>query len=86
MWEKYDTIQNFDPVLIKKLNHNQFCLFQGVTYTASHYIQPELSQSQLSFRDLFLDPDSGRVSQSVCCSVDLVNNTDVFKVVTVHSI
>uniref|UniRef100_A0A3B3ZG06 SH3 domain-containing protein n=1 Tax=Periophthalmus magnuspinnatus TaxID=409849 RepID=A0A3B3ZG06_9GOBI len=27
----------------------------------SHYLQPELSESQLSFKDLFLDPDSGRV-------------------------
>ncbi|KAF3841854.1 hypothetical protein F7725_023805 [Dissostichus mawsoni] len=27
----------------------------------SHYVQPELSQSQLSFSDLFLDPDTGKV-------------------------
>uniref|UniRef100_A0A7N6BEL5 SH3 domain-containing protein n=1 Tax=Anabas testudineus TaxID=64144 RepID=A0A7N6BEL5_ANATE len=40
---------------------NKLLVEEGVTYTASHYIQPELSQSQLSFRDLFLDPDSGRV-------------------------
>lgn len=35
--------------------------FLGITYRGSHYIQPELSQSQLSFNDLFLDPDTGRV-------------------------
>ncbi|KAK2921650.1 nephrocystin-1 [Channa argus] len=34
---------------------------EGVTYRASHYIQPELSQSQLSFKDLFLNPDTGKV-------------------------
>lgn len=35
--------------------------FLGLTYRGSHYIQPELSQSQLSFNDLFLDPDTGMV-------------------------
>ncbi|PWA14060.1 hypothetical protein CCH79_00015795 [Gambusia affinis] len=34
---------------------------EGERYRGSHYIQPELSQSQLSFKDLFLDPDTGRV-------------------------
>uniref|UniRef100_A0A4W5LXL0 Nephronophthisis 1 n=1 Tax=Hucho hucho TaxID=62062 RepID=A0A4W5LXL0_9TELE len=29
----------------------------------SHYIQPELSQSKLSFKDLFRDPDTGKVRQ-----------------------
>uniref|UniRef100_A0A3B5M385 Nephronophthisis 1 n=1 Tax=Xiphophorus couchianus TaxID=32473 RepID=A0A3B5M385_9TELE len=33
---------------------------EGERYRGSHYIQPELSQSQLSFKDLFLDPDTGR--------------------------
>lgn len=33
----------------------------GGSYRGSHYIQPELSQSQLSFSDLFLDADTGRV-------------------------
>ncbi|KAK1906026.1 Nephrocystin-1 [Dissostichus eleginoides] len=34
---------------------------EGQTYRGSHYVQPELSQSQLSFSDLFLDPDTGKV-------------------------
>ncbi|XP_038151645.1 nephrocystin-1 [Cyprinodon tularosa] len=34
---------------------------EGERYRGSHYIQPELSQSQLSFKDLFLDPDTGKV-------------------------
>ncbi|XP_042358303.1 nephrocystin-1 [Plectropomus leopardus] len=40
---------------------NKLLVEEGITYRASHYIQPELSQSQLSFSDLFLDPDTGRV-------------------------
>ncbi|XP_044069422.1 nephrocystin-1 [Siniperca chuatsi] len=40
---------------------NKLLVEEGVTYRGSHYIQPELSQSQLSFSDLFLDPDTGRV-------------------------
>lgn len=46
-------------------------IFLGVTYRGSHFIQPELSQSQLSFSDLFLDPDTGRVRQrlSLCACV-----------------
>uniref|UniRef100_A0A8C6UHI1 Nephronophthisis 1 n=1 Tax=Neogobius melanostomus TaxID=47308 RepID=A0A8C6UHI1_9GOBI len=32
-----------------------------LTEEGSHHIQPELCQSQLSFKDLFLDPDTGRV-------------------------
>ncbi|KAM9727656.1 nephrocystin-1 [Menidia menidia] len=46
----------FRPSTLSKL-----LVEEGVTYRGSHYIQPELSQSQLSFKDLFLDPDSGRV-------------------------
>ncbi|KAI2654294.1 Nephrocystin-1 [Labeo rohita] len=33
----------------------------GKSYRASHFIQPKLSQSQLSFKDLHMDPDSGKV-------------------------
>ncbi|XP_059215720.1 nephrocystin-1 isoform X2 [Centropristis striata] len=40
---------------------NKLLVDEGITYRGSHYIQPELSQSQLSFSDLFLDPDTGRV-------------------------
>ncbi|XP_029306247.1 nephrocystin-1 isoform X2 [Cottoperca gobio] len=40
---------------------NKLLVEEGITYRGSHYIQPELSQSQLSFSDLFLDPDTGRV-------------------------
>ncbi|KAM9803748.1 LOW QUALITY PROTEIN: nephrocystin-1 [Neosynchiropus ocellatus] len=40
---------------------NKLLLEEGVRYRASHYSQPQLSPSQLSFSDLFLDPDSGRV-------------------------
>uniref|UniRef100_A0A8C9YCF0 Nephronophthisis 1 n=1 Tax=Sander lucioperca TaxID=283035 RepID=A0A8C9YCF0_SANLU len=40
---------------------NKLLMEEGITYRGSHYIQPKLSQSQLSFSDLFLDPDTGRV-------------------------
>uniref|UniRef100_A0A671W7N7 Nephronophthisis 1 n=1 Tax=Sparus aurata TaxID=8175 RepID=A0A671W7N7_SPAAU len=40
---------------------NKLLVEEGVAYRGSHYVQPELSQSQLSFSDLFLDPDTGRV-------------------------
>ncbi|XP_033468640.2 nephrocystin-1 [Epinephelus lanceolatus] len=40
---------------------NKLLVEEGITYRGSHYIQPQLSQSQLSFSDLFLDPDTGRV-------------------------
>nr|XP_020457314.1 nephrocystin-1 isoform X2 [Monopterus albus] len=40
---------------------NKLLVEEGATYRGSYYIQPELSQSQLSFRDLFLDPVTGRV-------------------------
>ncbi|XP_022608672.1 nephrocystin-1 [Seriola dumerili] len=40
---------------------NKLLVDEGVKYRGSHHIQPELSQSQLSFKDLFLDPDTGRV-------------------------
>ncbi|XP_051503103.1 nephrocystin-1 isoform X4 [Myxocyprinus asiaticus] len=36
-------------------------LEEGTSYRASHFIQPKLSQSQLSFKDLHLDPDTGKV-------------------------
>ncbi|XP_076016379.1 nephrocystin-1 [Genypterus blacodes] len=45
----------FRPSTLNKL------LMEGVKYRGSYYLQPELSQSQLSFKDLFLDPDTGRV-------------------------
>uniref|UniRef100_A0A3P8R7U3 SH3 domain-containing protein n=1 Tax=Astatotilapia calliptera TaxID=8154 RepID=A0A3P8R7U3_ASTCA len=53
---------------------NKLLVEEGVTYRGSHYIQPQLSQSQLSFKDLFLDPDTGKVrprqvSTSVCFSL-----------------
>ncbi|KAF7670261.1 hypothetical protein LDENG_00027470 [Lucifuga dentata] len=54
----------FRPSTLSKL------LVEGVTYRGSYYIQPELSQSQLSFKDLFLDPYAGRVrAQQVRMSV-----------------
>ncbi|XP_041865417.1 nephrocystin-1 [Melanotaenia boesemani] len=46
----------FRPSTLNKLLEEE-----GKTYRGSYYIQPELSQSQLSFKDLFLDPDTGRV-------------------------
>nr|XP_046258424.1 nephrocystin-1 [Scatophagus argus] len=46
----------FRPSTLSKL-----LVEEGVTYRGSHHIQPELSQSQLSFSDLFLDADTGRV-------------------------
>uniref|UniRef100_A0A8C5G5P1 SH3 domain-containing protein n=1 Tax=Gouania willdenowi TaxID=441366 RepID=A0A8C5G5P1_GOUWI len=53
---------------------NKLLVDEGKTYRGSHYIQPELSSSQLSFTDLFLDPDTGRVRArqvrtSVCFSL-----------------
>uniref|UniRef100_A0A672JRV7 SH3 domain-containing protein n=1 Tax=Sinocyclocheilus grahami TaxID=75366 RepID=A0A672JRV7_SINGR len=36
-------------------------LEEGRSYRASHFIQPKLSQSQLSFKDLHMDPDTGKV-------------------------
>ncbi|TKS85946.1 Nephrocystin-1 [Collichthys lucidus] len=45
----------FRPSTLNKL------LVEGTTYRGSHHIQPELSPSKLSFSDLFLDPDTGRV-------------------------
>ncbi|XP_064174203.1 nephrocystin-1 [Anguilla rostrata] len=36
-------------------------LSEGNTYRGSYYLQPELSQSQLAFKDLFWDPDTGNV-------------------------
>uniref|UniRef100_A0AAY4BXI3 SH3 domain-containing protein n=1 Tax=Denticeps clupeoides TaxID=299321 RepID=A0AAY4BXI3_9TELE len=58
----------FRPSTLSKL------LDEGVTFRGSRYIQPELSQSNLSFKDLFLDPDTGKVrarSSRVCLSVSL---------------
>ncbi|XP_037321154.2 nephrocystin-1 [Pungitius pungitius] len=46
----------FRPSFLTKL-----LVEEGVTHRGSHYVQPKLSQSQLSFSDLFLDPDTGRV-------------------------
>ncbi|XP_020776810.2 nephrocystin-1 [Boleophthalmus pectinirostris] len=46
----------FRPSTLNKLHTEE-----GIKYKGSHYLQPELSQSQLSFKDLFFDPDSGRV-------------------------
>uniref|UniRef100_A0A8D3E453 Nephronophthisis 1 n=1 Tax=Scophthalmus maximus TaxID=52904 RepID=A0A8D3E453_SCOMX len=40
---------------------NKLLVEEGVTHRGSHHIQPDLSQSQLSFKDLFLDPDTGWV-------------------------
>nr|XP_055028763.1 nephrocystin-1 [Misgurnus anguillicaudatus] len=45
----------FRPSTLSKL------LEEGISYRASHFIQPKLSQSQLSFKDLHLDPDTGKV-------------------------
>uniref|UniRef100_A0A672JW24 SH3 domain-containing protein n=1 Tax=Sinocyclocheilus grahami TaxID=75366 RepID=A0A672JW24_SINGR len=38
-------------------------LEEGRSYRASHFIQPKLSQSQLSFKDLHMDPDTGKSSR-----------------------
>ncbi|XP_061692351.1 nephrocystin-1 isoform X2 [Syngnathoides biaculeatus] len=46
----------FRPSTLSKL-----LVDEGAKYKGSHFMQPELSQSQLSFSDLFLDPDTGRV-------------------------
>ncbi|XP_051936543.1 nephrocystin-1 isoform X2 [Hippocampus zosterae] len=46
----------FRPSTLSKL-----LVDEGPKYRGSHFMQPELSQSQLSFSDLFLDPDNGRV-------------------------
>lgn len=53
-------------IIVKQLrntNHLKYFIlyFVGVSYRGSHYIQPELSQSKLSFNDLFLEPDTGMV-------------------------
>ncbi|XP_030643339.1 nephrocystin-1 [Chanos chanos] len=58
----------FRPSTLSKL------LDEGITHRGSHYTQPELSQSQLSFNDLFLDPDSGKVrlrQSRVCLTLTL---------------
>ncbi|XP_077351957.1 nephrocystin-1 [Festucalex cinctus] len=46
----------FRPSTLSKL-----LMDEGAKYRGSHFLQPELSQSQLSFSDLFLEPDTGRV-------------------------
>uniref|UniRef100_A0A3Q4MND3 Nephronophthisis 1 n=1 Tax=Neolamprologus brichardi TaxID=32507 RepID=A0A3Q4MND3_NEOBR len=51
---------------------NPLCPLLGVIYRGSHYIQPQLSQSQLSFKDLFLDPDTGKVSLSLLWSCRMI--------------
>ncbi|CAJ1066729.1 nephrocystin-1 [Xyrichtys novacula] len=40
---------------------NKLLMEEGETYRGSDYIQPKPSESKLSFCDLFLDPDTGRV-------------------------
>uniref|UniRef100_A0A3P8UE34 Nephronophthisis 1 n=1 Tax=Cynoglossus semilaevis TaxID=244447 RepID=A0A3P8UE34_CYNSE len=40
---------------------NKLLVEEGVMYRGSHHVQPSLSQSQLSFKDLFLDVETGRV-------------------------
>ncbi|KAG7328752.1 hypothetical protein KOW79_008696 [Hemibagrus wyckioides] len=58
----------FRPSTLSKL------LDEGTSYRASHYIQPKLGQSELSFKDLQLDPDTGKVltrHSRVCVSVTL---------------
>ncbi|XP_048863353.1 nephrocystin-1 isoform X1 [Brienomyrus brachyistius] len=45
----------FRPSTLSKL------LAEGSTYRSSYFIQPELSQSQLVFKDLFWNPDTGSV-------------------------
>ncbi|KAI4879068.1 hypothetical protein NFI96_022483, partial [Prochilodus magdalenae] len=58
----------FRPSTLSKL------LEEGASYRASHYIQPKLSQSELCFRDLQLDPDTGKVrarSSRVCLTLTL---------------
>ncbi|XP_069000392.1 nephrocystin-1 isoform X2 [Embiotoca jacksoni] len=51
----------FRPSTLNKLLVEEGHYATSVTYRGSHYMQPELSQSQLIFKDLFLDPDTGRV-------------------------
>ncbi|KAJ0067014.1 hypothetical protein NL108_006246, partial [Boleophthalmus pectinirostris] len=52
----------FRPSTLNKLHTEEGDLNTiWIKYKGSHYLQPELSQSQLSFKDLFFDPDSGRV-------------------------
>uniref|UniRef100_A0AAR2J6T7 SH3 domain-containing protein n=1 Tax=Pygocentrus nattereri TaxID=42514 RepID=A0AAR2J6T7_PYGNA len=49
-------------------------LEEGTSYRASHYIQPKLGQSELCFKDLQLDPDSGKVHarlSRVCLTLTL---------------
>lgn len=49
-------------------------LDEGTSYRASHYIQPRLSQSELCFKDLHMDPDTGKVhsrSSRVCLTLTL---------------
>ncbi|KAK2843894.1 hypothetical protein Q7C36_012109 [Tachysurus vachellii] len=58
----------FRPSTLSKL------LEEGTSYRASHYIQPKLRQSELSFTDLQLEPDTGKVlaqHSRVCVIVTL---------------
>uniref|UniRef100_A0A8C9RAR1 Nephronophthisis 1 n=1 Tax=Scleropages formosus TaxID=113540 RepID=A0A8C9RAR1_SCLFO len=49
-----------------KSRYQEVCIFPaGNTYRSSYYIQPELSRSQLAFKDLFWDPDTGSVRPRV---------------------
>ncbi|XP_030234561.1 nephrocystin-1 isoform X1 [Gadus morhua] len=48
---------------------------EGVTYRGSRFIQPELSQSQLAFKDIFMEPNTGEVrgrQVAVCVCFSLV--------------
>ncbi len=60
-------LYNSDFIMILKWYHMyNFCVCvcfcqAGRSYRASHFIQPKLSQSQLSFKDLHMDPDTGKV-------------------------
>ncbi|XP_072546652.1 nephrocystin-1 [Salminus brasiliensis] len=58
----------FRPSTLSKL------LEEGASYRASHFIQPKLSQSELCFKDLHMDPDTGKVhsrSSRVCLTLTL---------------
>ncbi|KAM6956237.1 nephrocystin-1 [Aplochiton taeniatus] len=52
---------------------NRLLVEEGYHYRGSRYSQPELSQSKLSFKDLFLDPDTGRVRVRVVKTCVCVN-------------
>ncbi|CAL8259069.1 unnamed protein product [Lota lota] len=45
----------FTPSTLNRLT------LEGATYRGSSFIQPELSQSQLAFKDVFMEPNTGEV-------------------------